>query len=132
MALYDLPAGSYYLEHNPLPGTITASIDPAALSPTCTSATDLAALSTAAMVYVAVPPSQTTWFLPLRAPLADGAQPTSYPVLYTDGYAEVCDGCDLSTCTSTTKTLPPWSSGQVVRYTSYKQQPFSEFEIFWE
>jgi hypothetical protein len=136
MALYDLPAGSYFLEHNPLPGTITAGLDPAALSQTCASATDLAALSNAAMLYVAVPPAQTTWFLPLRAPLADGAPPSAYPVtaaptLDLGGYTEVCDGCDQSTCTSTTQTLPPWSSGQVVRYTTYNTGPFSEFEIYW-
>jgi hypothetical protein len=132
MALYDLPAGSYYLEHNPLPGTITAGLDPAALNPSCSAATDVAALSNAAMLYVAVPSSQPTWFLPLRAPLADGAQPTVYPVLYTTGYADVCDGCDLASCTSTTDVLPPWASGQVLRYTSAKIRPFDEFEVFWE
>jgi hypothetical protein len=131
-ALYDLPAGTYYLDHNPLPGTIAAGLDPEALNPICTSATDVAALSSAAALYVAVPSSQPTWFLPLRAPLADGAPPTLLPLLYFDGYADVCDGCDLAACTGTNETLPPWASGQVVRYTSTTTRPFSTFMLLWE
>ncbi|HEY4395722.1 MAG TPA: hypothetical protein VGP64_16745 [Polyangia bacterium] len=131
-ALYDLPAGTYYLDHNPLRGTITAGLAPGALNPACTSATDVAALSNAAMLYVAVPSSQQIWFLPLRAPLADGAQPVFEPVLYGDGYADVCDGCDLASCTGTGDILPPWASGQVVRYTSTMTRPYDELMLFWE
>ncbi|HEY6476518.1 MAG TPA: hypothetical protein VI456_08030 [Polyangia bacterium] len=130
MALFDLPAGSYYLEHHPLAGTITAGIDPAVLSPTCASATDVAALK-ADVIYVSVPSSQPTWFLPLRAPLADGSQPGFEP-LNSGVYPDICSSCDLTDCIGTNEIPPPWASGQVVRFTPIPAQAYSEFAIGWE
>ncbi len=130
MALFDLPAGSYYLEHNPLPGAITAGIDPAALSPTCASATDVAALG-ADLIYVTVPSSQPSWFLPLKAPLADGLQPGFEP-LNSGLYPDICSSCDLTDCTGTNEIPPPWASGQVVRFTPDPKQAYTEFAIGWE
>jgi hypothetical protein len=130
LALYDLPAGSYYLEHNPLPGTITAGIDPAALSPSCANATDVATLDAAAVISVSVPSSQPSWFLPLRAPLADGRAPAFQP-LNSNGSAEICTACDLTSCTAANRDLPPWASGQVVSYISDPSQPFNQFLLNW-
>ncbi len=133
MAIYDLPAGAYYLEHAPVPGTITAGVHPAALSPTCAGATDVAALP-AGVTYVSVPSSQPSWFMPLRAPLADGAPPTFGLINSGDspsyGTADVCSSCDLTDCTSTNE-IPPWVSGQVLRYTSDPSQPYNEFYLAW-
>jgi hypothetical protein len=127
MALRDLPAGSYYLEHNPLPGTMAATLAPAALTTTCASATDTAAFGANAII-VSVPSSQPTWFLPLRPPLADGHAPEFEP--FDRGTAEICASCDPTTCVDASDA-GPWTSGSVVRYTADPTQPFSQFILDW-
>jgi hypothetical protein len=88
----------------------------------------------AGVTYVSVPSSQPSWFMPLRAPLADGAPPMFGLINPGDrpsyGTADVCSSCDLTDCTSTNE-IPPWVSGQVLRYTSDPSQPYNEFYLAW-
>lgn len=129
MALYDLPAGSYYLEYSPTPGTLTPTADAsAALNPVCASATDVAAL-TAPTLFVAVPPSGPNWFLPLPPPLADGKPPLIQPVL-TAATVSLCVSCDAASCTDPAQA-GPWSSGQVVNIQTDPTQPFNRFIFSW-
>jgi hypothetical protein len=129
LALYDLPAGSYYLQYSPTPGTITPTGDAsAALNPVCTSATDVTALS-APTIFVAVPSSSAQWFLPLPPPLADGKPPLVQSVL-TATTASLCGSCDGTSCTDASNA-GAWASGQVVDLATDSTVPFSRFILSW-
>jgi hypothetical protein len=68
LALYHLEAGSYFLLHNSVAGSIVGNGDASgSLNPACALASDVAPLSRS-VVYAAVPPSSATWFLPVPAP----------------------------------------------------------------
>jgi hypothetical protein len=128
-AFYELPAGSYYLQYSPAPGTMTPIGDASAvLNSVCTSATDVARL-TAPTVFVAVPSSSADWFLPLPAPLADGKPPLTQSLL-TATTASICGSCDATSCTEASKAAP-WATGQVVDLPTDATVPFSRFILSW-
>jgi hypothetical protein len=82
IGLYDLPAGSYFVDLGPTAGTITGRSDvSAALNPVCAAATDPAALG-AGDVAALVPSTKPSWFLPLPPPPTEGGRPLSLSVLY--------------------------------------------------
>jgi hypothetical protein len=129
LALYDLPADSYYLQYSPAPGTMTSTGDASAsLNPVCTSATDVAAL-TAPTMFVAVSPSNANWFLPLPPPLADGKPPfvQSVPTATT---ASLCASCDTTSCTDPS-AAGAWTSSAVVDLETDSTLPFSRFIFSW-
>lgn len=129
LALYDLPADSYYLEYGAAPGTMTPTGDASAsLNPICANATDSAALSASTM-FVAVPPSNSNWFLPLPPPLADGKPPLVEPV-QTATTASFCALCDTNSCADPS-TAGAWTSGSVIDIDTDASQPFSQFIFSW-
>jgi hypothetical protein len=129
LALYDLPADSYYLQYSSASGTITPTGDAsAALNPICTSATDVTALSAPTM-FVAVSPSNANWFLPLPPPLADGKPPLVEPV-QTATTASLCASCDTTSCTDASST-GAWTTGAVINIETDTTQPFSRFIFSW-
>lgn len=129
LALYDLPAGSYYLEYGPAEGTITATGDASeVINPICANATDAAALDVPT-VFVAVRPGNPRWFMPLRPPLADGRPPLAQSVA-TGTTATVCGSCDLDSCGDLSQA-GPWNSGQVLNMTTDPTVPFSRFLFSW-
>jgi hypothetical protein len=129
LALYDLPAGSYYLQYSPAPGTITLTGDASAvLNPVCASATDVAALSAPDM-YIAVPPSSANWFLPLPPPRADGKPPLVQSV-QTGTSASLCGSCDPTSCTDASKA-GAWTNTAVVSIATDSTVPFSQFIFSW-
>jgi len=127
--LYDLPAGSYFLDYSPAPGTMTATGDASqVLSNVCASATDGAAL-TAPFVFVAVPPSSPDWFLPLPPPLASGKPPLVQSVL-TATTASLCGSCDPTSCADASMA-GAWTSSAVVDLPTDATVPFSRFIFSW-
>jgi hypothetical protein len=129
LAFYDLPAGSYYLEYSPVPGTMTPTGDASsALNPVCASSTDVAALSAPTML-VAVPPSSPNWFLPLPPPLADGKPPLIQSV-QTATNASLCASCDPTSCVDASKA-GAWTSGTVINLETDPTKPFSQFIFSW-
>jgi len=129
LALYDLPAGSYFLDFSPIAGTIRGAADAsAALNPTCVDATDIAALD-AGNIFVVVPSTRPNWFLPLPPPPAVGGHlPSLAPV--SSGTAAICGSCDMTTCMDAAQA-GPWQSGQVVNIATDPTEPFNEFFLSW-
>jgi len=131
LALYHLPAGTYFVEHDPGPGTLTGKGDASAtLNLDCASATDASGLAPGVNVYVAVPRADTPWFL--ATPAASGIT-----VLLTASgeAAELCTGCDVvgsrSGCTNAAGMVIPLGGG-VLALTPSASQPFSDFAPIFE
>ena len=130
LALYDLPADSYYLQYSSVSGTITPTGDAsAALNPVCASATNVTSLS-APTIFVAVPASNANWFLPLPPPLADGKPPLVEPV-QTATTASLCASCDTTSCTDAS-SAGAWTTGAVINIETDPTQPFSRFIFNWQ
>jgi hypothetical protein len=129
LALYDLPADSYYLQYSPAPGTMTPIGDAsAALNPVCASATDVAALS-APTFFVTVPSTSANWFMPLPPPLADGKPPLVQSVL-TATTPSLCGSCDAASCSDASKA-GAWTTGAVANLPTDPTVPFSRFIFSW-
>jgi len=128
-ALFYLPAGSYYLEYSPAPGTMTPSGDAShVLNSDCASATDVAALG-APVVSVAVPRSSPSWFLPLPPPLASGKPPLVAPI-QTGTRPSLCGSCDPTSCADASMA-GAWTSGAVVDIPTDQKVPFTHFIFSW-
>jgi hypothetical protein len=129
LALYHLPAGSYFLAHEPVGGTLTGTAEPEALlTPSCAAATDTAPL--VGEVFLTLPSSQPDWFLPLPAPPPDGQLPSVSPASGALGVGAICASCDLSTCASPLPTTP-WQTGQVLHVATDIAQPFNQVQVSW-
>jgi hypothetical protein len=127
IALYDLPAGSYFLANDPVTGTIVASSDASkTLTSVCASAIDGAALGLANQenIYVLVPGSPSPWFLSL--PPSDGRRVMVLASFEPAESAALCASCVPGSCTDASK-LVSWSDNSVLMLTTDPSQPFSEF-----
>ncbi len=130
VGLYDLPAGSYFVDVSPPAGTLTASSDASgALTPTCAAATDVAALG-AGNVFALVPSTKPSWFLPLPPPPTAGGQPLR-PVVTSSGTASICASCDAASCMGPTQA-GPWQTGEVLNAATNPLKPFTEVFLDWD
>ena len=128
LALYDLPAGSYFLDFSPIAGTITGTADASAtLNPTCVEATDIATFD-AGNIFVVVASTRPNWFLPLPPPIVGGYLPSL--VSLSSGTASICGSCDTTTCVDAAQA-GPWQGGQVVNIATDPAEPFNEFVLSW-
>jgi hypothetical protein len=126
LALFRLASGSYFIEHNPIAGSITTSGDAfASLASTCAAATDEAGLDRP-NVYAAVPASSTPWYVPRpRSSTSAALQVQADP----GASASICASCDASSCADPSQA-GAWASGQVVKLTTNPSRAFSEFLLF--
>jgi hypothetical protein len=125
VALYRLPAGSYFLGNSPVQGSIVAQPDAStALNQTCANATD-GSLLAAANVYVCVPRSAAPWFLALPPP--KGRSLTVIPSPQPGESSALCPSCgDLTACTDVSKPVP-WPANATLMLKTDPNAPFSEF-----
>ena len=129
VGLYDLPAGSYFVDVYPPAGTITGRSDASdALNPTCAAANDVAALG-AGNVLALMPSTKPSWFLPLPPPPTAGGQPLT-PVVATTATASICASCDVASCVSPSQA-GPWQAGQVLNIATDPFYPFTVVSLFW-
>ena len=132
LGLYALPAGSYYVDSSPGGGTVALNAGLAsALAPSCAQATDAAIFDGVANVFVTVPSSQPSWFLPLPPPSSQSQRLTLDKDL-SAATATVCASCDPSSCAA----LPAdgsdtWSAGQTVSIQTDPTQPFNQLFVRW-
>jgi hypothetical protein len=130
LALYRLPAGTYFVEHDPGPDTLTGGDASATLSLDCASATDASGLAPGVNVYVAVPPADTPWFL--AAPAAGGVM---VGLTAAGQAAELCNGCDVVGsrlgCTNASGQVVPLGGGVLV-LTPPASRAFSDFAPIFE
>ena len=125
LGLYDLPAGSYFVDVSPTAGTLTGSSDVSgALTPTCAAATDVAALG-AGDVFAMVPSTKPSWFLPLPPPPILDGQPLTPSVA-----ALICASCDPASCVSSSQA-GPWQAGQVLNIATDPSHPFAQVFLSW-
>jgi hypothetical protein len=128
--LYDLPAGSYFVDVSPTAGTLTGSSDVSgALTPTCAAATDVAALG-AGDVFAMVPSTKPSWFLPLPPPPILDGQPLTPAVETSFGTASICASCDPASCGSPSQA-GPWQAGQVLNIATDPSHPFAQVFLSW-
>lgn len=80
-------------------------------------------------MFVAVPPSNANWFVPLPPPLADGKPPFVQSV-QTATTASLCATGDTTSCTDPS-TAGAWTSSAVVDLGTDSTQPFSRFIFSW-
>ena len=124
LALYDLPASSYFLDYSSSPGTITGTADAsAAVNPICADATDVAALS-AGYIFLQVPSSRPNWFMPIPPPPAGAHSASASPG------ASVCASCDPSTCLDPSQPAA-WTGARVLQMPTDPSSPFSQFWFWW-
>ncbi|HSY38794.1 MAG TPA: hypothetical protein VLA79_04675, partial [Polyangia bacterium] len=125
LGLYDLPAGSYFVDVSPTAGTLTGRSDVSgALTPTCAAATDVAALG-AGNVFAVMPSTKPSWFLPLPPPPIAGGQPLTPVVGSLFGTALICASCDPASCVSSLQ------AGQVLNIATDPSHPFVEGFLNW-
>jgi hypothetical protein len=130
LALYHLPAETYFVEHDPGPGMLVGKGDVSAtLGSDCASVTDTTGLAPGVNVYVAVPRADTPWFL--AAPPGSGVD----VILTGPGEAaQRCVGCNAGSnlaCTNATgQVIPP--GGDVLVLTPSASQAFSDFALILE
>jgi hypothetical protein len=130
LAIYHLDAGSFFLSHSSVPGSIVGNNDASgSLNPTCPLANDLSALAWP-YVYMAVPPSSATWFLPVPAPPVAGRELVVIPGPGAVT-AAVCAGCGASGCSDPSAHGVAWADGQVLVLQPDPARAFSEFTLSW-
>jgi hypothetical protein len=126
VAFYHLPAGSYFVDHNPVAGSLVGNADASAtLNPVCSSATDSSSLSQPNVnVFVAVPSSTPTWFLAL--PPASSRRLLVLASYAPREAASLCTSCRAMSCVDATQTVD-WNGSDVLMLQTDPSQAFSQF-----
>lgn len=127
--LYDLPAGSYFVESGPQSGTMAFDGSFSSLvKPTCTEAADLPPLAGYSGFSLTGPDTPAQWFLPLPPPPAGRfSQLTSF----VGGAAtlQVCGSCDPASCVGQLQFGSwTWAPGQTVSI-AIRPSPLGYFSL---
>jgi hypothetical protein len=133
LALYQLEAGSYFLSHSSVAGSIVGNANASgSLNTACDLANNVSALSGSAWgsIYVAVPPPSPTWYLPVPPPPKVNGRLVVIPNAGASS-AMVCPSCGARTCSNPTVQSVAWTTGQVLLMQTDPAQSFSEYSLSW-
>jgi hypothetical protein len=130
--LYELPAGDYFVATDGTPGTMTfdGSLS-SVVTPTCSEATNVAALSGFDGFFLSGPNMSPQWFVPLPSPPSASSKlgfESAGGALLT-----VCSSCDPASCIlpSLAGSAWTWAPGQTVSVAVDPFPPGAYFQAFF-